>query len=112
MNLSTLFKDVDSLIWFIVGLGSTFIFTGFGSIVSEAYMLAIAKTRKISLSRSFISTVCAGFIAMLIFDNFPHMTITTYYSMCFILGLVGFNLAMKITRLDFWIELYNKKFKK
>lgn len=110
MDFGELLTDVNSMIRFAIGLGSTFIFTALGSLTSELYMLTIAKSRRISLNRFFVSTLCGGFLSLFLGEYIGcKLTITTYYSMCFLFGLVGFEVALKATRLDFWIELYNKK---
>ena len=108
MNFNELIKDTNTVMWFMVGLGATFLFTGVGAFISELYALYLAKSRRISGLRAFISTISGGFIALLIGDNISHISPIKYFAMCFVLGLVGFELTMKITRLNFWIDLLKK----
>lgn len=108
MDFESLIKDMNVLMIFVVSIGLTFIFSGLGALTKEIYLMTVARSRKISLSRFFISMVSGGIASILISEYLKIKNMNIYFAISLISGMIGFEISMKITKLDFWTEIVEK----
>ena len=82
---------------------------GIGSVIKDLYNTLTNKDSKVKITRILLSTIVSCYL-MFCFEDIllKYVTDKIFLLVCFISGLVGFELAGKLANLDFVLKIFSK----
>lgn len=105
MSIPDMRQAMDLFIMY--GLSSMFVF--FGAFIYEMYLRYKNYSHRIAIDRLLMSTIVGSVVALFVISEIGHrFAFVQCLAIAFLIGLLGFQILVKISRLDFWIELYNR----
>ena len=82
---------------------------GIGSITKDLYNTLTDKDAKVKITRILLSTIVSCILMFCLEDIFlTYVSNKIFLLVCFISGLVGFELAGRLTKLDFILKVFSK----
>ena len=80
-----------------------------GSIIKDLYNTLTNKDSKVKITRIFLSTVVSCYLMFCLEDVLlQYISNKIFLLVCFISGLVGFELAGKLANFDFVLKIFSK----
>ena len=82
---------------------------GIGSVTKDLYDTITGKESKVKIARIFLSTVVSCYLMFCLEDiMLKYIADKIFLLVCFISGLVGFELAGKLSNLDVVLKIFSK----